>query len=216
MKTKLELYSNPELYREYSRKIKLDTLFTVSALLLSPLIALFVKPDWNLPKWLKWVQTVDSTMNGGGWAGDRSLGGGDGGFYRKWMGWYSKKPSYWRRVVIAFMWQWRNPAQGFSYHVMGKSLPEEWYVWEHPESTRSWEKTGTHNDTEGWWYVELRDSKTDKPIMFQFYEVQFYEKSGNRYGHRQNYGWKLNAIDKPLWGGRCMIVSSNNMIRKFD
>lgn len=215
MSKKLDTYADKGLLKQFKINSFIDTCFTVFVIIVAPFTSLFVKSDWNMPKWLKWVQTVDSTMNGGGWAGDRSEGGGDGGFYEKWNKWYSKSPSWWRRVVVAYMWQWRNPGQGFSWGVMGKSLPEEWYVWEHPESTRSWEKTGTHNDTEGWWYVELRDKKTDEPVMFQFYEVQFYEKSGNKYGHRQNYGWKLNVIDKPRWGGRCMIVSSNNAFRRF-
>ena len=213
--SKLDEVADKDLLEKWKWQSKLDSCFTYVALFLSPIISLFVKSDWNLPSFLKWFQTVDSTMNGGGWAGDRSLGGGDRGFYEKWKKFYDKSPSYWRRVVVCFMWQWRNPAQGFSYYQLGRSLPESYYVYQHPDSTRDWETTGTRNEYEGWYYVEVRDKVTDSPVMFQFYEVQHYSKLDDKYAHRQNYGWKLNTIHKPLWKGRCMIVSSNNPAKKL-
>lgn len=213
--SKLEEVADEKLYRKWKLWSKIDSVFTFTALILSPVSSLFVDRDFNMPGWLKWIQTVDSTMNGGGWAGDRSLGGGDGGFYEKWNGWYQKKPCWWKRVVICFMWQWRNPAQGFSYHVLGRDLPEEWYIYQSPESTRDYWETGTRNEYEGWYYVEVRDKKTDEVVMFQFYEVQKYDYTADKYAHRQNYGWKLNTVDKPLWKGRCMIVSSNNPIKSL-
>ncbi|QZA80226.1 DUF7338 family protein [Deefgea piscis] len=74
----------------------MDVLFTVLAMLLAPVIALFVRRDGYLPRWLWWFQTPDSRMDGCN---------GDAGFCA------SHTASWWTYVL----WQWRNPAAGFSF-----------------------------------------------------------------------------------------------------
>ncbi|QLG87639.1 hypothetical protein HQ393_04875 [Chitinibacter bivalviorum] len=73
----------------------LDFGFTVLAMLLAPLIALFVHSDGYLPRCLWWFQTPDSRMDGCD---------GDANFCA------THKAGWWTYVL----WQWRNPAAGFS------------------------------------------------------------------------------------------------------
>lgn len=75
--------------------VALSLLFTTLAMLAAPIIALFVRPNGYLPRWLWWFQTPDSKMDGCN---------GDANFCA------THTPSWWTYVL----WQWRNPACGFS------------------------------------------------------------------------------------------------------
>jgi hypothetical protein len=66
---------------------------TGSAYLLAPLIALFVQPDGNLPRWLKWYQPSDNLVIGD-------------------CKWISEHPTY-SSYMLALTYMWRNPAQGY-------------------------------------------------------------------------------------------------------
>lgn len=76
--------------------VLLDLGFMVLAMLLAPLIALFVRSDGYLPRWLWWFQTPDSRMDGCN---------GDANFCA------THRPCWWTYVL----WQWRNPCAGFSH-----------------------------------------------------------------------------------------------------
>lgn len=71
---------------------------------LAPIIALFVKDDGYLPKYLWWFQTPDSKMDGCN---------GDVNFCNLNQG----RNKWW----TATRWQWRNTAHGFA-HMLGTSF----------------------------------------------------------------------------------------------
>lgn len=73
------------------------------SLLFSWLIALFVRWDATLPKYLFWFSTTDALMNGKGTKPNG--GGGDKGFYERHL-----NDSVWWTTVC---WLWRNPTNGF-------------------------------------------------------------------------------------------------------
>ena len=70
-----------------------DILFTLSAIIFAPLIALFVNSYGNLPRWLKWYETPDNPC----W--------GD-------YGWKYNHPNY-SPYMLCVTWFIRNPGQGF-------------------------------------------------------------------------------------------------------
>ena len=68
-------------------------LITMSAYILAPVLAWFVDADGNLPKYLRWYQTIDAPCYGAEF-------------------WATDNPTYSRYKLIV-TWLWRNPAQGF-------------------------------------------------------------------------------------------------------
>ena len=74
---------------------------TVLAVLLAPILPLFVRADGYLPGWLSWFQTPDNPAYG-----DRS-------FHDNQM-WWTRS-----RYLWTVFWQWRNPAYGFDFAVLG-------------------------------------------------------------------------------------------------
>ena len=78
-------------------------LFTVIAILFSPIIALFVDSSGNLPRSLRWFQTPDNPC----W--------GD-------AGWALKHPSY-SRYWLCVTWLIRNPGQGFDQVLSVRTIP---------------------------------------------------------------------------------------------
>lgn len=95
--------------------------FTILSWVLSPLLALLVREDGNLPEGLKWFQTFDAKVDTG------------------WIDGYYKRPEtptqlWWARVK----WLCRNPAYGFAYWALGADFyPEQWQV-------RSWRRGTNH------------------------------------------------------------------------
>jgi hypothetical protein len=68
-------------------------LMAIIAILLSPLIALFVDTQGNLPSLLRWFQTPDAPATGAPF-------------------WKQQHPTY-SNYLLALTWLVRNPAQGF-------------------------------------------------------------------------------------------------------
>jgi len=91
----------------------LSVFFTLLTWILAPILAVLVKSDGNLPKYLYWFQTFDNPVT----AGENEP-------FNWLMSPYSYTP-YWAKV----MWLWRNPAYGFDMFLLGASFtPGEWTV----------------------------------------------------------------------------------------
>lgn len=82
----------------------LSVVFTLIAILLSPILALLVKPDGYLPSWLSWFSTPDNKSTG------------DESFQKNQMRWTTSKYLY------ALFWLCRNPSYGFD-HAIGAKIP---------------------------------------------------------------------------------------------
>lgn len=103
-------------------------LFTLLTYLLAPILALTVNTDRNLPRYLRYFQTFDASVDEG-W-----IGGYDGfGNYPRWD--YTSQPKglelWWYRVK----WLWRNPGYTFDYEVLGiRWYAEDWEVLHHTDT----------------------------------------------------------------------------------
>ncbi len=75
---------------------------------------LFIDEQGNLPRWLKWFQPFDASLN------------------EAWQGGYldsSWGASPFKRYLSRVYWLYRNPAYGFDYWLFGLPFnPEEWRV----------------------------------------------------------------------------------------
>lgn len=85
--------------------------FTLIGMVFAPLIALTADANGNLPRYLKWFQTFDATLDEG------------------------RQPQYgftgsdwWVRT----RWLWRNPSYGFAYGPLSQPFfPANWRFWFH-------------------------------------------------------------------------------------
>lgn len=82
----------------------LSIVFTILAVLLSPILALLVKSDGYLPDWLSYFQTPDNKATG------------DKMFQEQQMAWTKSKYLY------ALFWLARNPGYGLD-HAIGAKIP---------------------------------------------------------------------------------------------
>jgi hypothetical protein len=103
-------------------------LFTILAAILSPVLALFVQENGQLPVWLKWFDTPDNSTYGDQAYRDNQMKG----VTSKWW--------------IATCWLARNPAYGFD-QLIGAKIPEGFIY-----SSGGDELTGNTPLHEGWVY----------------------------------------------------------------
>ena len=87
--------------------LPLNLALTVFNFLFCWAIALFVRSDYTMPRWLSWFSTSDALMNGKGTR--PGGGGGDSGFYQR----HLNDSRWW----TATCWLCRNPINGFDESV---------------------------------------------------------------------------------------------------
>lgn len=95
------------IYLKYILILPVYLLMKIVGKVVAPIVALTVSPQGNLPRWLKWFQTPDSTMFGEG---------GDHGFFADNI---DKTDTYFGRWWVATKWQWRNTCHGFNTWAIG-------------------------------------------------------------------------------------------------
>jgi len=97
----------------------LDFLFTnlVARGLANWWAPLFATADAQLPRWLRWLETFDASLDEG-WRG---------GYFG--VVWDGVTPGRWARYWLRVRWLYRNPAYGFSYWALGRDFdPKQWTV----------------------------------------------------------------------------------------
>lgn len=153
-----------------------DLLSCAIALVISPITSFFVDSNGNMRILSWWLQTPDSNMFGVT---------GDSGFAEKHK---AKLSSYFGRVLVCFLWQWRNTAQGFSQNVLGVNS----------DGLRI---TSTSNRLSEKYENEIVVAVSN----FKVFQVKgsYYLSDSKRV--RWNIGWKLNMRDRQ---SKCMIVVS--------
>lgn len=140
----------------------LSVAFTLLAILLAPVLALFVRENGYLPEWLWWFQTPDNPA-----IGDE--------MYRS-----TQMAGVTSRWWIATCWLARNPAYGFD-HAVGAKI-HRGFVYQ------SSGDEGTTNSPlhEGWVYRTVTNN--DLSYYWQFYLVKRLTATRCL---KLNLGWKL-------------------------
>ena len=146
--------------------------FTLMAILLAPVLALFVQKDKYLPNCLWWFQTPDNPAVG------------DAQYRYTDMMWTDS--SY----LHALFWLARNPAYGFD-HAVGAKIKEGFmYRWEGDEATSN---APLHN---GWLWRTV--TNTDGSRYWNFYYVRAWSATRCI---KINLGWKLWREIRPEFMG---------------
>lgn len=76
--------------------------------------------EQTLPRWLKWFDTFDASVDAG-WAGNYFT---EKGTYNR-----NNLPSYWKRKWYQIRWLYRNCAYGFAYWLLGTKIDtSDWII----------------------------------------------------------------------------------------
>lgn len=79
----------------------------IICVIVTPFLPAFATKDGKLPKWLKWFDTPDNSLDGdSGWKEKHSL-------------WVKVLPEWTQTYVARVFWLYRNPLYGFSISVLG-------------------------------------------------------------------------------------------------
>ena len=120
--------------------VPIQTAFTLLALLVAPILPLFVLADGHFPKWLAWFDWPDNDIDGDrGWRTDLRTG------------------SYARRVL----WCWKNPGYNFDVDVCGAAIDNNSvvHVWGNPQIKNR------DNGVAGWYLCVVAGYWNFKVIM---------------------------------------------------
>lgn len=99
-------------------------IFTLLTSILASLLAIFADTSGNLPRYLRYFQTFDASLDAG-WK--------DGYFRINWefAGRFPAIALWWNRT----RWLWRNPGYTFDYEVLGiRWYAEDWEVLHHTDT----------------------------------------------------------------------------------
>jgi hypothetical protein len=106
----------------YLLYLPLNLAFDAICLILNPVVVLFADKNANLPNWLYWFQTQDSSIDPDiyGW----------GNYY---PGWHTTATDpKWRILLYQYIrrvfWLYRNTGYDFAYSVCGYNLDGKWII----------------------------------------------------------------------------------------
>ena len=158
------------------------TVFTVLAVLITPILPFLVRDNGYLPDWLSWFQTPDNPA-----FGDRQ-------FHGTQMSWTRSK------YLWTVFWLWRNPAYGFDFTVLGMPVLPGFVV-------KRWGDDMTSNSPlhNGWVFRRLIIGCES---YWQFYLVHAWTETKCL---RINLGWKLWG-DLQIGQVRPLVISFNPWI----
>ena len=171
----------------------LQVVLIAIAWLLAPFLSLYsvIKSVDVLPGRWQWFSTVDDTL--------------DGGIHQQEYPDYSRRNGFiiwWYRT----RWIWRNPAQGFAYHLfrMPSATTEPHYVWrygvysfEYMNNTHYYTNPGeSHSE-----YCTVTDLKGRQ--YFKLKGLKWFKCLKGKVGIRYYFGWKLTQKN----GYRMLVVS---------
>lgn len=144
----------------------ISVLFTLLAILLAPVLALFVR-EGRLPDWLAWFDTPDNFTTG------------DAAFQTTQMAW--TKSQY----IYALFWLWRNPGYGFDHAIGARINGGFIYQFSGDDDTSN---TPLH---EGWVWRTV--TNLDTSYYWQFLAIY---KWSDSFCIKINLGWKLWTFNK--------------------
>jgi hypothetical protein len=141
-----------------------------------PVIALFVKPDGNLPYFLKWFQPFDT------------LATGDENF------WNNEMKGVTSNYLRCLFWGWRNPAWGF----MG-------YAGFITSNLSEFTSSGNEIDIGDFGYTLGSVFRTVKNNSTKYFDYKRAGAWNSNYGWMIQFGWSLNGVDKSPAGEVCRL-----------
>ena len=156
-----------------------NLIFTILAVVLIPVISLFVDKDGWLPKWLWWFQTPDTAIGKSEWFLANAAP-------------YKAPSTWWETYANRMAWLFRNPAYGFDLGVLAYNTKDGDVL--KVRGTRTMDGVVVENDPKiingdvrhaGWFYAT-------KGSAWQLYVVHHWNEN---HCTKLNLGWKLWGDD---------------------
>ena len=99
------------MYTRFLIYFILDLTINLVGFTINPFLPIFADSEGNLPLWLRWFQTYDSTLDGQ-----------EPRFIES-TSWLRGSKNAICTYVLRVMWLYRNNAYGFAYSILGAKLP---------------------------------------------------------------------------------------------
>jgi hypothetical protein len=154
----------------YPALIILNLCFSILAYILNPIVVLFADDRGNLPKWLSWFQTQDSSLDqtpefiAENWP---------------WLVGTSRIKKYLQRLT----WLYRNTAYGFAYWVCGTIIDYD-HVAIHGNP-----KCSNTDGVSGWRFLY---DKTDMILLRPWSLYTAFQYGSSSYCFQIYVGWKIS------------------------
>jgi len=146
---------------------------------INPLLPIIADSDGNLPSWLRWFQTYDSTLDG---KEPRFIDA------TSWLRTDGVAKNFICTYILRVMWLYRNNAYGFAYSVLGGTAP-----------FRTLSEEGTNPSDrapaiEGSYFTVFEDAEG-----VQYFQYKFVKDRGNGKCYEASIGWKPSGQFVARW-----------------
>ena len=170
----------------------LDITVNLIGYCINPILPLFADSEGNLPSWLRWFQTYDSTLDGKeprfieatSWLRQHERGVND---LNTTNTLYIAKNAL-CTYILRVMWLYRNNAYGFAYSILGAKLPFNTLV-------RKGTNTSDRSPAiEGSYFTVFEDADGVK-----YFQYKFVKDRGNGKCYEASIGWKPSGQFVARW-----------------
>ncbi len=164
------------MYTRFLIYLTLDITVNLIGYCINPLLPIFADSDGNLPSWLRWFQTYDSTLDGK-----------EPRFIEA-TSWLRGSQNVIYTYILRVMWPYRNNAYGFAYSVLGGTAP-----------FRTLSEEGVNPSDrapaiEGSWFTVFEDADG-----VQYFQYKFVKDRGNGKCFEASVGWKPSGQFVARW-----------------
>ena len=155
--------------------------FTVNLIgyCINPILPIFADSEGNLPSWLRWFQTYDSTLDGQEPRFIEST---------SWLRDGNVAKNAICTYVLRVMWLYRNNAYGFAYSVLGAKAPFTTI------SEEGVNPSDRNPAIEGSYFTTFEDAEG-----VQYFQYKLVKDRGNGKCYEASIGWKTSGQFVVRW-----------------
>ena len=161
------------MYTRFLIYFILDITVNLIGYCINPFLPIFADSEGNLPSWLRWFQTYDSTLDG---TEPRFIES------TSWLRDGNVAKNAICTYVLRVMWLYRNNAYGFAYSVLGATAPFNTL------ETVGNEVSDRAPAVEGTWFTTFTDAQD-----CSFFQYKFVKDRGNGKCYEASIGWKAGS-----------------------
>ena len=166
------------MYTRFLIYFILDLTINLVGFTINPILPIFADSEGNLPTWLRWFQTYDSTLDG---QEPRFIDA------TSWLRTDGVAKNFICTYVLRVMWLYRNNAYGFAYSILGCT----------PTKTISEDGVNPSDRApaiEGSYFTTFEDAEGVK-----YFQYKFVKDRGNGKCFEASIGWKPSGQFVVRW-----------------
>ena len=166
------------MYTRFLIYFILDLTINLVGFTINPILPIFADSEGNLPTWLRWFQTYDSTLDG---QEPRFIDA------TSWLRTDGVAKNFICTYVLRVMWLYRNNAYGFAYSILGCT----------PTKTISEDGVNPSDRApaiEGSYFTIFEDAEG-----VQYFQYKFVKDRGNGKCYEASIGWKPSGQFVVRW-----------------